>query len=136
MESGACEDGDVPLHFPQRSSPRHRATPPLSINQHVTVQHPSCQHFIFCFADFFRQRGEQSGRGRREVRSPWQLSTSNPPPAEHPLSSPWQRRGPRFPGGRGECGRECETAMREGGRGQTSLVKTQKSNMAAIVGAS
>lgn len=57
-----------------------------------------------------RQHGEQSGRGRREVTFPRQLSTSNPRPAEHPLSSPWQRRGPPFPGGRGECGRECETA--------------------------
>lgn len=45
------------------------------------------------------------------VRSRYHGNCQRPAPlsAEQPLSSPWQRRGPGFPGDDGECRRECET---------------------------
>lgn len=77
----------------------------------MTVQHPSCPTlFFFYFGDFFAGRWGQSGK-----RAAWgQVST-----ATVNLQSPLQlntlfhRHGSSealFPGGRGECGRECETA--------------------------
>lgn len=99
---------NVPLSFTtEDQSKPASSTRPLSINQHTTAWHPSCQHFYFGLFP----GSVDSGVAEGGVRSGFQGNCQPPIPLQ--LNTLFHRHGcseALFPGGRGKRRRECEMA--------------------------